>query len=111
MIVVVGLSYRTAPVAVRERLAAGADALPAVLARLAARPELAEVLFLSTCNRVEVFALAPPSSGEEGIDAALRAIREELALHGGARSGDDLASYLYDKRGDEAVAHVFRVAA
>jgi glutamyl-tRNA reductase len=111
MIVVVGLSHRTAPVDVREKLAAGADALPAVLARLAARNELAEVLFLSTCNRVEVFALTPPASGEEGIEAGLRAIREELARHGGARSGDDLASYLYDKRGDEAVEHVFRVAA
>jgi glutamyl-tRNA reductase len=111
MIVVVGLSHRTAPVDVRERLAAGADALPAVLARLAARTELAEVLFLSTCNRVEVFALAPSSAGEEGVDAALRAIREELARHGGVRSGDDLARYLYDKRGEEAVEHVFRVAA
>jgi glutamyl-tRNA reductase len=111
MIVVVGLSHRTAPVDVREKLAAGADALPEVLARLAARPELAEVLFLSTCNRVEVFALSPPSSGDDGVDAALRAIREELARHGGARSGDDLASYLYDKRGDDAVEHVFRVAA
>ncbi len=111
MIVVVGLSHRTAPVEIRERLVAGADALPAVLARLAARTELVEVLFLSTCNRVEVFALAPPSAGERGIDAAFRAIREELALQGGARSGDDLASYLYEKRGDEAVEHVFRVAA
>ncbi len=111
MIVVVGLSHRTAPVDVREKLAAGADALPAVLARLAARPELAEVLFLSTCNRVEVFALAPPSAGEEGIEAALRSIREELARHGGARSGDELAQYLYEKRGEAAVEHVFRVAA
>ena len=103
MIVVVGLSHRTAPVDVRESSPPGADALPAVLARLAARSELAEVIFLSTCNRVEVFALAPPAAGDEGIEAALRAIREELARHGGARSGDDLAPYLYDKRGDEAV--------
>ncbi len=111
MIVVVGLSHRTAPVEVRERLAAGADALPAVLARLAARSELAEVMFLSTCNRVEVFALARAGVAEDGVEVALRAIREELAQHGGAGTGDDLAEYLYDKRGDEAVAHVFRVAA
>ena len=37
MILVVGLSHRTAPVEVRERLATGADALPMVLSRLAAR--------------------------------------------------------------------------
>jgi glutamyl-tRNA reductase len=114
MILVVGLSHRTAPVDVRERLAAGADALPAILARLAARQELAEVVFLSTCNRVEVFALArsdrPAEAGELAVDGALRAIREELALQGGARSGDDLLPYLYDKRGDAAIEHVFRVA-
>jgi glutamyl-tRNA reductase len=106
MIVIVGLSHRTAPVDVRERLSAGADALPAVLARLSARPELDEVLFLATCNRVEVAAVAP----DDRVDPALRAIREELASHGGTHEAE-LAAYLYDKRGDEAVAHVFRVAA
>jgi glutamyl-tRNA reductase len=111
MIVVVGLSHRTAPIEVRERLAAGADALPAVLARLAARSELAEVMFLSTCNRVEVFALPRFAAAPGAVEAALRAIREDLAQQGGAGSGDDLAEYLYEKRGDEAVEHVFRVAA
>jgi glutamyl-tRNA reductase len=62
---VVGLSHRTAPVEVRERLAAGADALPELLARLASRRELAEVMFLSTCNRVEVFA-QPRAGGPAG---------------------------------------------
>ncbi|HEY3822280.1 MAG TPA: glutamyl-tRNA reductase [Polyangiaceae bacterium] len=107
MIVVVGLSHRTAPVEVRERLSAGADVLPVVLSRLAARPELQEVLFLSTCNRVEVTALVP----DDGMKAGLDAIREELARHGGVAEDAELAPYLYDKRGDEAVAHVFRVAA
>jgi glutamyl-tRNA reductase len=108
MILVVGLSHRTAPVEVRERLAAGADVLPEVLARLAARRELAEVMFLSTCNRVEVVALA---RGDGGANEAVHAIREELARQGGATSGDELAAYLYEKRGEEAVEHVFRVAA
>jgi glutamyl-tRNA reductase len=108
MILVVGLSHRTAPVQIRERLAAGAEALPAVLARLASRVELAEAMFLSTCNRVEVIALA---HGEAGVDEARRAICEELAAHGGAASGEELLPYLYEKQGDEAVRHVFRVAA
>ena len=47
MILVVGLSHRTAPVDVRERLAGGPTALPAVLARLAVRSELEEAMFLS----------------------------------------------------------------
>jgi glutamyl-tRNA reductase len=107
VILVVGLSHRTAPVDVRERLTAGAEALPAVLARLAARRELQEVMFLSTCNRVEVAALA--AGGR--VDPALVAIREELARHGGVQQPSDLAPYLYDKRGDDAVTHLFRVSA
>jgi len=108
VIVVVGLSHRTAPLEVRERLVAGADALPAVLARLAGREELGEVMFLSTCNRVEVVALV---NGESLLESGLAAIREELARQGGAANGDQLTPYLYEKRGDEAVRHVFRVAA
>jgi len=107
MIVVVGLSHRTAPVEVRERLSAGAEALPVVLSRLASRSELGEVMFLSTCNRVEVAAVARDDRLEEG----LRAIREELAHHGGLPGEADLAPFLYDKRGDDAVTHLFRVAA
>jgi glutamyl-tRNA reductase len=106
MIFVVGLSHRTAPVEVRERLSAGAEALPVVLSRLAGRRELAEAMFLSTCNRVEVVARASRDVGE-----AVRAVREELAAHGGAASAADLAPHLYEKRDEEAVMHVFRVAA
>lgn len=107
MILVVGLSHRTAPVDVRERLTAGADALPVVLARLAARPELDEVMFLSTCNRVEVVALVRG----DAVDGGVAAIREELARHGGLAQDAELAPFLYELRGDAAVTHVFRVAA
>jgi glutamyl-tRNA reductase len=107
VILVVGLSHRTAPVEVRERLAAGPESLATVLARLGARTEIAEVMFISTCNRVEVVALAP----DAGAEAALRAIGEELARHGGLAQDSELAPYLYDLRGDEAVRHIFRVAA
>jgi glutamyl-tRNA reductase len=107
MIVVVGLSHRTAPVEVRERLAGSAEALPVVLSRLAGRRELAEVMFLSTCNRVEVIARARKAPA----GPALRAIREELATQGGASSEAELAPHLYEKHGEEAVKHVFRVAA
>jgi glutamyl-tRNA reductase len=108
VIVVVGLSHRTAPVEVREKLAFGADVLPEVLARLAARPELREAMFLSTCNRVEVFAAAP---NEEGEAAAVRAVREVLAQQGGAGLDESMSPYLYERRGRDAVQHIFRVAA
>ena len=108
MIVVVGLSHRTAPVDVREKFATGADVLPQVLARLASRPELKEVMFLSTCNRIEVIAC---TQKDDAKDAATRAIREALRGHAGLDSADELLPYVYERSGDEAVRHIFRVAA
>jgi glutamyl-tRNA reductase len=104
-ILVVGLSHRTAPVDVRERFSANADALPQVLARLAGSSELRETVFLSTCNRVEVFAHAATTSAQ-----AMLAIRDILASYAEV-SPRDLSTYLYEKEGSEAVRHIFRVAA
>jgi glutamyl-tRNA reductase len=106
VIVVVGLSHKTAPVEVREKLAFGADVLPEVLARLSARTELTEALFLSTCNRVEVFAAAPT----DDAGGAVRAVREVLAQQGGASADEVMAPCLYERSGREAVRHIFRVA-
>jgi glutamyl-tRNA reductase len=103
MIFVVGLSHRTAPLEVRERFSTASDVLPAVLARLASRRELDEVLFLSTCNRVEVFAA--------GGEHATQALREVLAEQGGVERADIMEAYLYEHAGDDAVRHIFRVAA
>jgi glutamyl-tRNA reductase len=111
MILVVGLSFRTAPVEVRERFATAADALPQVLARLSSRQELGEVMFLSTCNRVEVLASTPGRANTELARAlAMRAIREVLCEHAGV-TDSELQQFLYEKHGEESVRHVFRVAA
>jgi glutamyl-tRNA reductase len=109
MIVVVGLSFRTAPVEVRERFASDGTALEQVLARLASRQELDEVLFLSTCNRVEVMA-RPKGNTEADRALSLKAIREVLADHGKI-SALDLEPVLYEKEAEDAVRHVFRVTA
>ncbi len=110
--VVIGVSHKTAPVDVRERFAAGSEILPELLARLTARPELEEVMFLSTCNRVEIIGLSKPGKSlEDASRAASRAIREALREHIGASSVDELGDWLYEKSGDEAVRHIFRVAA
>ena len=50
----VGLSHKTAPIEVRERVALGGDALKAALAELVQGGAAAEALVISTCNRVEV---------------------------------------------------------
>ena len=111
-VVVIGLSHKTAPVDVRERFAAGAEILPELLARLTSRPELDEAMFLSTCNRVEVIGLPKNKGGfDDATRAASRAIREALREQIGASSIDELADWLYERSGEEAVRHIFRVAA
>jgi len=108
MIVVVGLSHKSAPVEVRERFATSADVLPAVLARLASRPELKEVMFLSTCNRVEVFASA---SSPDRAQAAVSAVRAVMCDHAGVGDAEAVAPYFYERTGQDATRHIFRVAA
>jgi len=96
----VGLSHKTAPVEVRERLAFNNDALRLALKSLVGRQDVTEAMILSTCNRVEVVA-------ESSDD---RLIREFLCdFH--QISPDDVSKHLYSLRDADAIRHVFRVAA
>jgi glutamyl-tRNA reductase len=102
-LLVVGVSHRTAPVGVLERLSVGSDELTDLLHRLVARPYLAEAVVLSTCNRVEVYAAVTAFHG------ALSDIGAELADRAGCPVSE-LADHLYVHYDDEAVRHTFRVA-
>ena len=66
---VLGLNHQTAPVELRERLAFNADALPGALASLRALPGVEEAALLSTCNRTELYAVAPDSTVLTGATA------------------------------------------
>lgn len=110
--VVVGISHKSAPVDVRERFATETESLPQILEKLKARPELEEVMFLSTCNRVEVFARGKRGMAEAQAEViAEAAICDALRELVGAESNDDVKAYLYSKTGENAVKHIFRVAA
>lgn len=99
--VVVGLSHRTAPVEIRERLAVPLDRLERELLDIVAAQRLDEALLISTCNRVELYATSP-----NPVEAATNAKRTL------AKRLPDTASMdvLYQERGVEAVRHIFRVA-
>jgi glutamyl-tRNA reductase len=56
MIVVVGLSHHSSPVALRERFAFAEARVPAVLQLLRTQRIVEEAVILSTCNRVEIYA-------------------------------------------------------
>jgi glutamyl-tRNA reductase len=108
VIVVAGLSHKKAPIEVREKLAVSRAAVPELLARLAAHPAVGEVVVLSTCNRVEIYAAAPrrgPSDAE--LTEAARAVVGALEEMG----GKTVRPYLLEQIGSAAVLHLFRVAA
>ncbi len=99
--VVVGLSHRTAPVEVRERLAVAPDRLERELREIAANGRLDEALLISTCNRVELYATSTNPI------AASRVARDALAGRLPETAGADI---LYQERGVDVVRHIFRVA-
>ena len=100
----VGVSHRTAPVALLERCAMGVDDVVAALHELVAGPDVSEAMVLATCNRVEVFAEVDRFSG--GVVDVSRV----LARRGGV-TVEELTPYLTVYSEDRAVAHLFAVAA
>ncbi len=98
----VGLSHRTAPVEVRERVAVTPGGLPQALGRL--KEHVAEGLILSTCNRTEVYGVAEPAA------AGRQALQDFMGNQWGA-SPEELAPYLYCHTGRPAARHLCAVAA
>ncbi|MEJ7607025.1 MAG: glutamyl-tRNA reductase [Bryobacteraceae bacterium] len=101
---ITGLNHKTAPVAVRERLAFKPEDLIKALQQLRQQPGVAEGMILSTCNRVEVAVAA-----DDGIDA--QASVESFLSSNQHLDRDWLQPYLYGFAGREAIRHLFRVAA
>jgi glutamyl-tRNA reductase len=102
-LLVVGVSYRTAPVPVLERVSVSADDLPKLLGELHADESISEVLALSTCNRVEVYA------DVARFHPAVAEITRVLARHAGL-SVTDLGEHLYVHFAEAAAEHIFSVA-
>lgn len=101
---IVGVNHKTAPVAVRERLAFDQESLAAALKELRAREGVEEGLILSTCNRVEIALTA-----QDGVDACF-AVDRFLAENRQV-APEWLYPHLYHYEDREAVRHLFRVAA
>src|SRR5438067_8104922 len=81
-IFVAGLSYKTAPVEVREQVAVSPSKLWCAGCRLKIRAGLSEVVLLSTCNRVEIYGVAPKINGNiRGILGELTSNRLDLEPH------------------------------
>ncbi len=102
-LVVIGLSHRTAPLALRERVALNPALTEEILRTGNSDEQVPERLLLSTCNRTELYALAesPELTRLRFLDLVRRHRGVEL---------DPAAEALYLKRGRQTVEHLFRVA-
>jgi glutamyl-tRNA reductase len=97
----VGLSHRTAPLPIRERVAFPREVLPVVLRDLAATLHVSEAAILSTCNRTEMVCCMD----EADSDVVIRWFREYHKLN-----PDEIEPYLYAHPDQGAVKHLLRVA-
>lgn len=104
-IVAVGLNHRTAPVELRERLAVTEARLPEALARLKRWPGIHEGIILSTCNRVELYAVVTDT------ELGLESLSEYLVTMAADVGPGQLDPHLYRLDGADVVTHLFRVAA
>jgi glutamyl-tRNA reductase len=103
-ILAVGVSHRTAPLALRERVELNERRAAALLASLTEHTGIDEAALLSTCNRTELYLTASDAGRAE------RVVTAELAGAGGMRC-EQLGGAIRTLRGTEAARHLFRVAA
>src|SRR5690554_2665986 len=97
---VLGINHHTAPVELREQVAFAPETMAEALDDARKTLGIAEVVILSTCNRTEIYTATEASEG---------ALLRWLADYKHAAM-DSLAKCVYDSRGDEAIAHMMRVA-
>ncbi len=97
---VLGLNHNTAPVEIREQVVFSGNELTAALDDVRRLPGVDEAVLLSTCNRTEFYV-----SGDDAIgDRIADWLRSARALDGSVNDA------LFQKRDDDAIRHLFRVA-
>lgn len=103
-IAVVGLSHRTAPVEIRERLSIPEQTMETSLQSLKGNEQVLEASILSTCNRLEIYTLV------RNPDLGVSAVSDFLSGHSGLDTGE-LTPHLFSYHHEGAVDHLMRVAA
>ncbi len=98
-----GVSHRSAPVSVLEQLSTDEADQAKIVDKVLQSPLVTEAMVLSTCNRVEVYAVV------DAFHGGLSAIGQVLSEHSGMSMGD-LTKYAYVRYAEAAVEHLFAVA-
>ena len=107
-VLVVGVSHKTAPVAVLEKLALSLDGISKLVADVAAIEHVAEATAIATCNRIEIYAEVDRFHGSVEEVSRLLCERSEMAT---SDITSELLPHLYVHYDDGAVSHLFHVAA
>ena len=102
-LIAAGVSFRTAPLPVRERVVVEDDRAATVLRYLVGHAGLSAAAVLSTCNRTEFYLMTPH-------DDVAADVMPRLAKYLDAE-GENVAPYLEGHFDDDGLRHVFRVAA
>ncbi|MFP4158980.1 MAG: glutamyl-tRNA reductase [Desulfobacterales bacterium] len=100
---ILGINHTSAPVDLRECLAFSDQESRETIQRLKARPEISEIMIISTCNRVEILFTSYDT------DEAVRTLKAHIAESRPVQE-HMLEQSLYNYRRKEAVKHLFRVA-
>lgn len=103
-VIIVGVSVHSTPVEIREKLAVPKERWPNAIDELVAYYNVQEAAVLSTCNRMEVYAVGPDYTN------AVRDIITWMTAHSGI-SFEELRPYLFLKQDGVAVDHVLQVSA
>lgn len=98
----VGLSHKTAPVEIREKLTFPENVQPSALSALISSPVVSEAVILSTCNRTEIYAVTAADADGPGAVIDFLCDYQSLDRHA-------LVPYLYMSQGEAVVKHLFRV--
>jgi len=98
-----GVSHRSAPVSVLEQLSTAESDQAKIVDQLLLSSLVSEAMVLSTCNRVEIYAVV------EAFHGGLSVIGQVLSEHSGMSLGD-LTKYAYVRYAEAAVEHLFAVA-
>lgn len=101
-LILIGMSHKTAPLELREKLALCCAEPSAALERIKAIPSVEEALYLSTCNRFELIA-------RTGSEHAIPQIKAFMVSQVNI-APDELEKIIYVHRNEDAVKHIFRVA-
>ena len=104
---IIGLNHRTAPLEFREQYSIPPEQIPGALAQLLATAGLDEAVILSTCNRLEVYAVS--SSGRVSPSRVFEALARVKVKGGPAAEFSQIQECVYVHRGEECIRHLFRV--